>query len=93
MPNTIALAEAFLPLLDEVYKKASVTSVLDALPKRMRFVNANTVQVYQTSMNGLADYNRNDGFVAGDIEGHPIAVIIITASEKAAIDQPATIGS
>jgi hypothetical protein len=69
MPNTIALAEAFLPLLDEVYKKASVTSVLDALPKRMRFVNANTVQVYQTSMNGLADYNRNDGFVAGDIEG------------------------
>ena len=69
MPNTIALAEAFLPLLDEVYKSAAVTSVLDALPKRMRFINANTVQVYQTSMSGLADYNRNDGFLAGDVQG------------------------
>ena len=69
MPNTIALAQAFLPLLDEVYKVASCTSVLDAMQKRLRFINANTVQVFETSMSGLADYDRNNGFVDGEVTG------------------------
>ena len=69
MPNNIALAEAFLPLLDEVYKVSSRTAVLDAMAKRLRFVNANTVQVFVTAMDGLADYSRNEGFVTGDVTG------------------------
>lgn len=69
MPNNIALAQAFLPLLDEVYKVGSRTSILDALPKRLRFINANTVQVFVTEMDGLADYDRNSGFVDGSVTG------------------------
>lgn len=69
MPNTIALAEAFLPLLDEVYKASARTAVLDAMANRLRFVNANTAHVFVTSMDGLADYDRNDGFVSGDVKG------------------------
>lgn len=69
MPNTFTLAQAFLPLLDEVYKVSSRTAVLDAMANRLRFVNANTVQIFTTAMDGLADYNRNTGFVDGDVTG------------------------
>ena len=64
MPNSIALAEKCLPLLDEVYKASAKTSNLDAT--RVDFVNANTVKVFKTSMDGLGDYSRNDGFLKGD---------------------------
>lgn len=69
MPNTFTLAQAFLPLLDEVYKVSSRTAVLDAMANRLRFVNANTVQIFTTAMDGLADYDRNTGFVDGDVTG------------------------
>lgn len=67
MPNSIALAEKCLPLLDEVYKASAKTSNLDAT--RVDFVNANTVKVFKTSMDGLGDYSRNDGFLKGDVTG------------------------
>ncbi len=67
MPNTIALAQKFLPMLDEVYKAASRTSILDAT--HVDIVNANTVKVYKTSMDGLGDYSRNGGFTDGDVNG------------------------
>ncbi|MBQ2768090.1 MAG: hypothetical protein IJF49_08465 [Clostridia bacterium] len=69
MANTINLAQAFLPLLDEVYKVSSRTAVLDAMANRLRFVNANTVQIFTTDMDGLADYSRTTGFVDGDVKG------------------------
>lgn len=67
--NSIALAEAYLPLLDEVYKRESITSRFDYTSDRVRFIGANVVQVYQTSMSGLADYGRNTGFVQGAVNG------------------------
>ena len=67
MANTIALAQKFLPMLDEVYKAASRTSILDAT--HVDIVNANTVKVYKTSMDGLGDYSRNGGFTDGDVNG------------------------
>lgn len=67
MANTIALAQNFLPMLDEVYKAASRTSILDAT--HVDIVNANTVKVYKTSMDGLGDYSRNGGFTDGDVNG------------------------
>lgn len=67
MPNSISLAQNFLPLLDEVYKYASKTSLLDAT--QVEFVNANTVKVFKTSMDGMGNYGRNTGFVDGSVTG------------------------
>lgn len=67
MPNHIELAQRFLPLLDEVYRVNSRTSALDA--QNVQFVSANTVKVFKTDMDGLANYSRNDGFVQGDVTG------------------------
>lgn len=67
--NSITLAEQYLPVLDEVYKVASRTSVLDMANERVRFLGGNTVQVYKTSVDGLGNYSRNQGFVTGDNTG------------------------
>lgn len=67
MPNQIALAERYLPMLDGVYKQASKAAVLDAT--KVEIVNGNTVKVFKTSMDGLGDYGRNTGFVDGSVTG------------------------
>lgn len=69
MANTIALAQRYLPLLDEVYKRESLTARFDATSDRVRFIGAKTVQIYKTSMDGLANYGRNTGFVKGSVNG------------------------
>ena len=63
--NTIALAQRYLPLLDEVYKYSSRSAVLDN--PNVQFVGGNAVKVYKTSMDGLADYSRNGGYVNGAV--------------------------
>ena len=35
----------------------------------MNFVNANTVNVFKISMDGLGNYNRSTGFITGDVTG------------------------
>lgn len=67
MANTIALAQKYLPLLDEVYKASSRTAILDAT--KVDIVNGNTIKVFKTSMDGLGNYNRNTGFTNGDVTG------------------------
>lgn len=67
MPNSIALAQKYLPILDEVYKRESITSILDAANNQVQFINANTVKLFKTSLQGLGDYARNSGFVKGDV--------------------------
>lgn len=67
--NSIALATRYLPILDEVYKAESKTALLDAANERVRFVGANSVQLYKTSLNGLGDYSRNEGFPTGSATG------------------------
>lgn len=67
MPNSIALAQKYLPLLDEIYKAESKSAILDST--NVEFLNANTIKVFKTSMDGLGNYNRNTGFVAGDVTG------------------------
>lgn len=69
MANSIALAQKYLPILDEVYKASAKTSILDAANERVRFVGGNTVQLFKTSIQGLGNYSRNAGFVAGDVTG------------------------
>lgn len=66
--NSIGLASRYLPILDEIYKDASRTAILDTLQDRVRWSNEyHTFYLFETSMVGLGDYSRNDGFVRGDV--------------------------
>jgi hypothetical protein len=67
--NGIELAEKFQPILDEIYKKESLTARLDGLSKPVNHDDARTVYVYKTSMVGLGDYDRATGFAAGNVTG------------------------
>lgn len=67
MPNSIALAQNYLPILDEVYKASSKTAILDNT--NVQIINANTVKVFKTSMDGMGNYSRNSGFVDGSVTG------------------------
>lgn len=67
--NSFTLAQAYLPLIDEVYKRESLTSRFDYTSDRVRFIGANVVQIYKATMDGLADYGRNTGFVQGSVNG------------------------
>ena len=68
MANSIALAKKYVPLLDEVYQQASLTADLESDASLAREgANANEIVVPKISMDGLADYDRNSGYVNGDI--------------------------
>ena len=68
MANAITTITKYLPLLDQVYAYASVSSILDTPNALVReTADAKTVLIAQTSMSGLGDYSRADGFVAGDL--------------------------
>ena len=69
MANLIELAKSYVPMLDEVYKLASCTSDLDGAPELARQgANANELIIPMLEMDGLADYDRNGGYVAGDVK-------------------------
>ena len=68
MPNTIELAKKYIPMLDEVYKNASLTAVLDgAAELAQQGANANELIVPTLDMQALGDYDRNSGYVKGDV--------------------------
>lgn len=68
MPNMIELAKRYMTMLDEVYKLASLTADLDGAQELVREGNnANEIAIPMLSMDGLADYDRNSGYVNGDV--------------------------
>lgn len=67
--NTIALAAKYLPLLDEVYKRESLTSILDTDASYVNWVGANAVNLFKFDAVGMSTYNRNSGYVPGDANG------------------------
>lgn len=67
--NAIALATKFQPILDEIYKMASLTGRMDALSKPVSFAGANVVKVYKTTLVGLGTYSRTAGYPLGDVVG------------------------
>lgn len=68
MANNIALATQYVPVLDEIYKLASLTAKLDGNPDLVRAgANANELIIPMIDMQGLAAYSRNDGYVKGDV--------------------------
>lgn len=65
---SIALAKNYVALLDEVYKKAAITSILDSDASMAREgANAHEILIPKLSMDGLADYSRNSGYTKGDV--------------------------
>ena len=69
MANNIALAKVYTNLLDEVYQQSALTAVLESDATLARQgANANEIIIPKLSMDGLADYNRNSGYVNGDVE-------------------------
>ncbi len=69
MPNTIALAKNYTSLLDEVYRKASVTADLTSDKAMSRAgANANEIVYPQISVTGLGDYDRNSGYTTGAVD-------------------------
>lgn len=68
MPNSIELAKQFVPILDEIYANASLTSKLDGNPELVQQgANANELIIPMLSMEGLGEYDRNGGYVGGDV--------------------------
>ena len=67
--NSIALATKFLPYLDEVYKRQSLTAILDTANDRVNWIGAQTAKVFKVDVDGLGNYSRNAGFVAGSTDG------------------------
>jgi len=67
MANSIALVTKFLAILDEVYKKNSLTARLDSPTKPVEFGGASAVNVLKLSTVGLGTYSRSTGYPAGDV--------------------------
>ena len=68
MPNVIELRKNYASLLDEVYKMSALTAVLDGPSELVRDgANANEILIPKMSMQGLANYDKAKGYVAGDV--------------------------
>lgn len=70
MANSIsgALFKKYTPLLDESYKLNSLTAKLDTSDDLVQYTNgAHEVVVQKMTLQGLANYDRNAGYVSGDV--------------------------
>lgn len=67
--NSVSLATKYVALLDEVYKRNSLTALLDMTADRVNFIGAQTAKVFKVETDGLGNYSRNAGFVAGSSDG------------------------
>lgn len=68
MANQIAKFKKYTDLLDEVYKNAAKTAVLESdATLAKQGANANEIIIPKLDMDGLGDYDRNSGYVSGDV--------------------------
>ena len=66
--NSVGYASSYLPILDEIYKAASKTAILDTEQDRVYYdPQTHTFNLFEIDMVGNADYSRNAGFVRGDV--------------------------
>lgn len=65
MPNNITLPKGIQTILDEVYRQASVTSVLTSPPSQLKPTqNVHEFCYPQMEVGGLGDYDRASGYTA-----------------------------
>lgn len=67
--NTIGLAARYVPLLDQAYVQDSRTAILDTAQEFVQFTGANTVNIFNIDPVGMSDYDRDAGYVPGDVVG------------------------
>lgn len=67
--NSIALAQNYLPLLDEVYKRGALSAILDTDNSRVEWAGADTVRIMSLQTVGMGSYSRNAGYVPGNLTG------------------------
>ena len=68
MSNSIQTFKNYVPLLDDVYKAAAKTAVLESDSTLAKAgANANEIIIPKLDMDGLGDYSRNDGYVNGSV--------------------------
>jgi hypothetical protein len=68
MANQIAKFKKYVDLLDEVYQNESKTAVLESdATLAQAGANANEIIIPKLDMDGLGDYDRNSGYVNGDV--------------------------
>ena len=65
---SIAVAKEYVSVLDEIYKYASLTAVLDGDNGLVRAgANAGEIMVPKMTLDGLGDYSRTSGYVNGAV--------------------------
>jgi len=64
--NSIQLAQKYQPLLDEIYKKESLTGDLEH--GKVKFDGSKVVKILKLVLPSLGEYSRNSGFTSGDVE-------------------------
>ena len=68
MPNNITLFTEEIALLDEVYKRASLTAVLDGNSDLAAMTQySHEFKIPKLNMDGLGDYSRTDGYAEGSV--------------------------
>lgn len=68
MANSIALFQKYVDKLDEVYSMSSLTSDLDTNNAVVKYdEKTKTFQIPKMTLDGLADYDRNGGYVDGGV--------------------------
>ena len=68
MANNITTAEKYVSLLDEVYKASARTSILDCDTALLREgANAGEIAIPTYLMDGLGDYDRDEGYADGTV--------------------------
>ena len=66
--NTFAeKATKYLSILDEIYQKQALTSILDSPSLATQFVGTNKIKLPKISVDGAATYNRDTGYVQGGV--------------------------
>lgn len=65
--NSFALAQKYVPLLDEIYKRESLTSFLDTA--NVEWTGVDTVKIYNYTPVAMGDYDRDAGYVMGNATG------------------------
>ena len=68
MANAITLAQKYQTVLDEVYRVAAKTTMLEAPDTFVRdAMQANQVRIPKVTLQGLGDYNKQTGSVMGNV--------------------------
>ena len=69
MPNQFDLITKYSAnVLDEIFKKASVTAILEGNSNLYNFVNAKTVMIPDVVLSQLGAYDRENGYSKGNIQ-------------------------